>query len=126
MQIHLPHDETSATIKEYVLGFVFSLLLTLCIFFVITQHILEQGIWVSDMATLSTCITLTILQACVQLYYFLHLGKERSPHRRILTALYAILIISIVVGGSLWIMSNLNYNMMKMSPNTMDTYMIDQ
>jgi predicted RNA-binding protein associated with RNAse of E/G family len=35
-------------------------------------------------------------------------------------------ILVIVVGGSIWIMNNLNYNMMQMSPTEKTNYMMTQ
>lgn len=55
---------------------------------------------------------LAALQAVVQLLFFFNLKTEKAPHWYWIMFLFTILIMVVVVGGSLWIMSNLNYNMM--------------
>jgi cytochrome o ubiquinol oxidase operon protein cyoD len=53
-----------------------------------------------------------LTQAILQLVFFLHLGLESKPHWNLITFLFLVLVIVIIVSGSLWIMYNLNYNMM--------------
>jgi len=66
------------------------------------------------------------LQLYVQSRYFLHLDdKKETPRWRLVSYMFTWLTLLIVVVGSLWIMSNLNYNMM-MSPNDMTKYMLEQ
>ena len=66
---------------------------------------------------------LAITQLLVQLVFFLHIDKERKPRWNLAVLLFAALIVFIIVGGSLWIMYHLNYNM---SPQQMNQYMLQQ
>ena len=48
----------------------------------------------------------------MHLVYFLHLDSKSEGGWNLIAIVFAALIILIVVVGSLWIMWNLNYNMM--------------
>lgn len=66
---------------------------------------------------------LALAQFFAQLYYFLHLGRETKPRWKLLVLCFMILVVLIIVVGSIWIMYNLNY---RMSPQQMNTYMLNQ
>jgi len=102
-------SDTQGTVKSYVLGFLFSLLLTLASFFVVFQGVLAKR------ALSYTIIGLALLQALIQVFLFLHLGKEDKPRWKVLTFLFMLSVVLIIVLGSLWIMSNLDYNLMPRS-----------
>jgi cytochrome o ubiquinol oxidase operon protein cyoD len=68
-------------------------------------------------------IALAIAQVLVQLFFFLHLGKETRPRWKLAVLLTMLIVLGILVFGSLWIMQNLNYHM---SPDQMNSYMIQQ
>jgi len=57
----------------------------------------------------------------VQMVFFLHIG--RGSRWKLLTFIFTIIVVGIVVIGSIWIMHNLNYNMMDMSPDEQRQYM---
>jgi cytochrome o ubiquinol oxidase subunit IV len=92
--------------KPQFLGFVLSLILTAASYLIVSHHHLSDGV-----LTL-TIIGLASAQALIQLIFFLHLGLESKPHWNTITFLFVLLVIVIVIGGSLWIMNNLNYNLM--------------
>jgi cytochrome o ubiquinol oxidase operon protein cyoD len=82
---------------------------------------------VNDILTGKTLIMvivgLAVAQLLVQLLFFLHLGNEAKPRWNLVIFLFMVLVLSIVVGGSLWIMNNLDYNMM---PHEMHEYMLEE
>jgi cytochrome o ubiquinol oxidase operon protein cyoD len=94
--------------KPQFLGFVTSLILTLAAYRMVTYYEL------TDFLLTLTVFGLAILQALVQLFFFLHLGLEPKPHWGMITFLCTMLVIVVVIGGSLWIMNNLDYNLMPM------------
>lgn len=111
------HISTAANgnLKSYIVGFVLSVILTLAAYFVVASHLFAG--WV----LLLIITVLAVEQLVVQLSFFLHLGRESKP-RWNLTAFISMLgVIFIVVFGSVWIMNNLNYNMMP--KHQMDDYM---
>jgi cytochrome o ubiquinol oxidase operon protein cyoD len=65
---------------------------------------------------------IAVLQLIVQLVFFLHIG--RGSRWKGITFAFAALIVIIVVVGTIWIMNNLDYNMMHMSPDMMLEYML--
>jgi cytochrome o ubiquinol oxidase operon protein cyoD len=69
-------------------------------------------------------VSLAVVQLLIQLFFFLHLGHESKPRLNLITLLVAVLVIGMVVGGSVWIMHNLNYNM-SMSQQEINKYMRD-
>ena len=94
------------SLKPPLLGFVLSLLLIVAMHRFATMHHLA-----------GTTLTVTIfgfalLQAVVQLLFFLHLGLESKPHWNTISFFFMVLVAVILIGGSLWIVQNLNYNMM--------------
>ena len=107
-------------IRNYVIGFVASLTLTLIAFSLVYFRI------ISGTELLVAIGILAIIQAIVQLNYFLHLCSEAKPRLRLMTFLFMFLILAIIVGGSIWIMHNLNYNMMRMTPAEKNYYMNSQ
>jgi heme/copper-type cytochrome/quinol oxidase subunit 4 len=53
---------------------------------------------------------LALTQLFVQLTFFLHLDRESKPWWNNIVLAFAVTCVFIIVGGSIWIMSNLNYH----------------
>ena len=107
---HEPSQYTS-----YVVGFILSILTTLAAYIIVVKHV-----W--PMETLVYIILgVAVVQLIVQLVFFLHIG--RGSHWKFITFIFAILVVLIIVVGTIWIMNNLNYNMMHMTPDQMHMYM---
>jgi cytochrome o ubiquinol oxidase operon protein cyoD len=104
------------SIWKYTVGFVLSLLLSLAAYFYVVGH--GSNAWL-----LPVLGVLALVQMIVQLLFFLHLGEETGPKYKLFSFLFMFGILIIVVGGSLWIMTNLNYNMMNMTPAEKTNYM---
>lgn len=99
------HGWTVST-KPGIIGLVLSALLTLAAYRIVTYYHL------TNMALVYTVFSLGIIQALLQFVFFMNLGLEDRPYWQMITFLFTALIIIIVVGGTMWIMSNLNYNLM--------------
>ncbi len=108
-----------ADLQSYIIGFFIALILTLAAYFTATNH------WFSGGATVGVLAWLAFVQLVVQLVFFLHFGRERKAHWNQAAFYFMLIILIIIVGGSLWIMGNLNYNMM-MSPEQMNEYMLKE
>ncbi|HEU0266477.1 MAG TPA: cytochrome o ubiquinol oxidase subunit IV [Candidatus Saccharimonadaceae bacterium] len=104
---------------NYIVGGVGALLLTLSAFILVMTHV--AGGWM--MATIILC--LAAAQAVTQLYLFLHLGEEKKPYWKNFSLLFTVLTVCIIVGGSLWVMIHLNYNM-RLTPAEVNQYMSQQ
>ncbi len=107
---HLSAEESSkhphGTFETSLKGFIFSLILTLLAYFLVSWQII--GGWGLTL----TILTLGIIQMWIQLHYFLHLGDEPKPQWNLLTFGFMIGVVLILVFGTLWIMNNLNDRMM--------------
>lgn len=100
---------------SYIVGFVLSIIATVLAYLIVVNHV-----W--PMQTLIYVILgIAVLQLIVQAVFFLHIG--RGSHWKFVTFLFTIMVLLIVVVGTLWIMHNLNYNMMRMTPEQMQLYM---
>ncbi len=93
-----------ATPKSYVLGYVYSVVLTLSAYYIVVNDILSG--WTAAFIILS----LAVLQLAVQLFYFLHLDQGKKPRWNMITFFFAVMVVLIVVLGSIWIMVNLSYH----------------
>ena len=102
-------DGTGASrgsLKSYLTGFVLSLILT-----AIPFAMVMSGAW-SSSAALAGIFSAGIVQILVHLYYFLHLDTSSAARWNVLAMIFTVLIMVLFVGGTLWIMSSLNYRMM--------------
>ena len=59
-------------------------------------------------------VVLAIAQIGVHLVFFLHLTTAPDNTNNALALAFGVLIVTLVIGGSLWIMDHLNHNMMPM------------
>lgn len=98
------------TIKPYIIGFALSIVLTLLAFFVVSQHVTSAMF--SYEAVIIIILCLAVAQLFVQLFFFLHMGKEKGPKWNLAVFISFISLILMIVIASLWIMYHLNYNMM--------------
>lgn len=97
--------EKSVT-RYYIIGFVLSLILTLAAYYAVVEHLFTAF-------HLTVVIgALAVAQAVVQLLFFLRMGQEKKPHWKLTVFLFMLLVLVVIVFGSLWIMYNLNYNLM--------------
>jgi cytochrome o ubiquinol oxidase subunit IV len=107
-----PGDEEVVSVKLRVLGYLVGLglaiLLTATSFFVAgTDLVWQPSIPVA-------LIVLAIAQMGVHLVFFLHITTGSDNTNNVMALAFGLLIVFLVIGGSLWIMDNLNRNMMPM------------
>lgn len=110
--------EKIGSVKSYSIGFGLAIIFTLAAYLTVVCG------WFSQVGAITIIAVLAALQLIVQLVFFLHLGRDGVKWKA--AAFYMMFIILVlIVGGSLWIMYNLDYNMM-MSPEAMQDYMLEQ
>ena len=95
-----------ATVKGYLIGFVLAVILTAIPF----KMVMDGGY--SHQTVLVTVMALAVVQIVVHLIYFLHLDSSSEQRWNVMALAFTALILLIVVAGSLWIMHNMNANMM--------------
>ena len=103
----------------YVIGFLFSLVLTLAAYVLAVKHIVSPNL-VVPLVLIFAC-----LQFIVQVLNFLHVSGQKSSRNRLITLACTATIMLILVLGSMWIMANLD-SRMQISPEQMEMYMSRQ
>ena len=98
--------EWHGTIKSYLIGFFGSCLLTGASFLLVMTK------WLTGASLVYTILGLALVQAIVQLLYFLHVREGAKPRWEMLVFYFMVIILLIIVIGSLWIMNDLNDRMM--------------
>lgn len=110
------HESGDGTVRSYSAGFGLSLVLTLVAYLLVTRSIFAG--W-----TLAAVLgVLAITQLLVQLFFFLHLGREARPRWNLVVMLFAVMVVGTIVFGSLWIMRNIQYHHTHMSPGQTDQF----
>ena len=93
-------------ILGYLAGLGLALLLTATSFYVAgTDLVWQPSIPVA-------LVVLAIAQMGVHLVFFLHVTTGADNTNNVLALAFGVLIVFLLIGGSLWIMANLNHNMM--------------
>ena len=101
-------DEHLAQLGTYAIGLTLAILLTVASFWIAKTHLIyDPGIPVA-------LATLAVAQMGIHLVFFLHLTTAPDNTNNILALAFGLLIVGLIVFGSVWIMANLNHNMMPM------------
>jgi len=96
-----------ATTKDYVIGFVLSVILTAIPFWLVMSGA------IADKSTTAIVITaFAAVQVVVHMIYFLHMNGKIEGGWNLMAALFTILLVAIILSGTLWVMFHLNANMM--------------
>ncbi len=91
--------------KPVVVWFALAVLCTFAAYLFATNGISHLWVYI---------LGLGILQTAIQFLFFFSMSKEKHPRWNLAMFLFMAAAILIVVGGSVWIMNNLNYHMMPM------------
>ena len=100
----------------YTIGLVLAMLLTATSFWVANTSLL----WGPGVSM--GLIVLAIAQMGVHLVFFLHITTGPDNTNNVLALAFGLLIVFLVIAGSVWIMTNLNDNLMP-SPELMNSPM---
>ncbi|OWK29424.1 cytochrome o ubiquinol oxidase subunit IV [Sphingomonas dokdonensis] len=90
----------------YLVGYALALVLTLGAFAAVKWPIAAAG------TTLAIILALALVQVIVQFRCFLHISLSRSSRHDLLLVLFASLIVTLMVSGTLVILFNLRDRMM--------------
>lgn len=90
----------------YLVGYALALVLTLGAFAAVRWPIAAAG------TTLAIILALALVQMIVQFRCFLHISLKRSSRHDLLLVLFASLIVTLMVSGTLVILFNLRDRMM--------------
>jgi cytochrome o ubiquinol oxidase operon protein cyoD len=93
-------------LRSYLTGLVLALVLTAIPFALVAADLLPRSL------TLGIIAVAAVIQILVHLRYFLHLDLDSTPRENLAAILFAAVLIFIMIGGSLWIMLDLQHRMM--------------
>lgn len=97
-----------AGVRGYLLGLALAAGLTVASFAVAAGG--AGLIWAPGVPV--ALLVLAVAQMGIHLVFFLHVTTGPDNTNNVLALAFGVLIVLLVVGGSLWIMSHLNHNMM--------------
>jgi cytochrome o ubiquinol oxidase operon protein cyoD len=104
--------EPTASYLSYTAGLGLAILATIVSFVVSQTDLLwPPGIPVG-------LAVLAFAQIGIHLVFFLHLGSGPDNTNNILALAFGVLIVFLIISGSIWIIANLNANMMDMPAST--------
>ncbi|OMF29087.1 cytochrome o ubiquinol oxidase subunit IV [Paenibacillus sp. FSL H8-0548] len=93
------HDSHGGSMKAYVIGFLFSIILTIIPLVVVMNDLLNKT------ATTVLILVMAILQFIVQLVFFMHIRDEEKPRYNLMALIFGLVILLTIVAGSIWIMT---------------------
>ena len=97
------------SLRGYLIGYVAAAILTIGAFAAARTDALTPA------SVVAAITVLAIGQMLVHLIFFLHISTTPNQRTNILAFAVTLLIVVLIVGGSLWIMSHLQSNMMPTS-----------
>jgi len=113
------------SVRSYTIGFLLSIILTFAAYIPVVIHQNSYHQTFSHELLIPLVLFFALLQLMVQLIFFLHLaGSGSSARWNLAVFISTVCIVLVIVIGSVWIMSHLNYNMM--SGSNMNKYIQNQ
>jgi cytochrome o ubiquinol oxidase operon protein cyoD len=101
-------ENFSRGLQSYLIGLALAVGLTIASFWAVrTNLIYGPGVPVA-------LVAFAIAQMGIHLVFFLHITTGPDNTNNVLALAFGVLIVGLVVFGSLWIMANLNHNMIPM------------
>ncbi|CAO4148840.1 cytochrome o ubiquinol oxidase subunit IV [Methylorubrum extorquens] len=100
--------------KDYVTGFVLSVILTAIPFWLVMGDVLGD-----KLITGVVILGLGAVQIVVHMIYFLHMNTKSEGGWTFMALIFTITLVVITLCGSIWVMHHLNTNMMPISPEEM-------
>ena len=102
---HESHSHGGAShgsVKEYLIGFALSVLLTAIPFGIAMSGALGEAL------SISLILLCAVAQIMVQLVFFLHMNSSSEQVWNNISAVLAVILVAILIVGSIWIMQHLN------------------
>ena len=95
-----------ASVRGYVVGFILSVILTAIPFALVMSGTVPAS------TAVPAALALGAVQMVVHLVYFLHMDRASTRTWNMAAFVFTVIILVILVVGSLWVMHNLDVNMM--------------
>jgi cytochrome o ubiquinol oxidase operon protein cyoD len=102
----MKYGAKAKTLKSYLIGLFLSLIFTFTAFALVGKRLMGvEGLYI-------TLTALAVAQLLAQVICFLRLNVSQEGRWNTMPFIFTFIIVGVLVGGSLWIMYNLNINMM--------------
>ncbi|MDE2025286.1 MAG: cytochrome C oxidase subunit IV family protein [Patescibacteria group bacterium] len=113
MRERLEHTQstTHGSVFSYLVGFLLSIIITLAAYIPVYIHQTSTHEVFSLAFLIPFVLILAFVQLTVQLWFFLHIGKESGPRWNLAFFVSTFGLVLLVVIMSVWIMNHLNTNM---------------
>jgi cytochrome o ubiquinol oxidase operon protein cyoD len=95
-----------ASVRGYVVGFILSVVLTAIPFALVMSGTVPAS------TAVPAALALGAAQMVVHLVYFLHMDRASTRTWNMAAFVFTVIVLVILVAGSLWVMHNLDVNMM--------------
>mgnify|MGYP001273070520 FL=1 len=99
----IPH----VSAREYLTGFLLSMLLTAIPFWLVMAKVLP-----TPTVTTLVILAFAMAQVVVHMVYFLHMNPKSEGGWNLLALIFTAVLLVIVLIGTLWVMHHMNSNMM--------------
>jgi cytochrome o ubiquinol oxidase operon protein cyoD len=90
--------------KSYITGFLLAIALTVVPFGLVMSH--------ASVGTPLIIAVFALAQIGVHVVYFLHVDRSEEQRWNLTALVFTAIVVCIILGGSIWIMHNLDANMM--------------
>ena len=106
-----PDDHAPAfphgSMRDYVTGFVLSVILTAIPFFLVMSGLAGSG-----RLTAFLVLGCAVIQIIVHMIYFLHMNLKNEAGWTMISLVFTIVVLVIAVSGTIWVMYHMDANMM--------------
>lgn len=111
MSAHTQHGShgSHGSMGTLMTGFALAALLTIVPFALVMGEV-----QISRIAMIGLIMGLAAVQILVHLVFFLHVNRSAEGGWTLAASIFSVIILVIVLAGSLWVMHNMNENMMPM------------
>lgn len=109
---HGAHEEAHGSRRDYLIGFVLSVVLTATPFWLVMERPLNPTL------TGILVVAFAAVQVVVHMVYFLHMNGRSEGGWTMTALVFTVIIVVITISGSAWVMYHLNTNMMPMHHGT--------
>ncbi len=103
---HPDDEQLGKGVRGYLIGLALAALLTAASFAMVRAN----GVW--GPAVPLAILVFAIAQMGVHLVFFLHVTTGPDNTNNALALAFGVLFVVLLIGGSVWIMANMNHNMM--------------
>ena len=104
---HGEGGHAESTLGGYAIGFILSVILT-----AIPFGLVMSGVIADARITAGIVMVFALVQIVVHMIYFLHMNAKSEQGWTLMALIFTIIVLTICLAGSLWVMYHMNANMM--------------